>query len=367
MGFVYKAHDRNLDNIVVIKSPRRMLMADPEFAGRFEQEIRSLVKLSHPHIVKVMDVGSHDGVPFAVMQFLSGGSIEERIQPIAGEKAQPIAPSTVVSWIQPVAQALDFMHKQGYVHRDIKPGNVLFDEHDNVFLSDFGVAKVVTEQSDKTQNTAHTSTGLVMGTPDYLAPELMMGGSIDGRVDQYSLAIMVHELICGEMPFQGATAASVMVQHSTKEPPAIHRVVKGIPKGFSNVVMRALSKNPTDRFESCTEFATALKSTVSDESIAARKIHSDGSAGSKRVGSNKIRIECPGCGKSLSIPASAVGKRARCKSCDTIVKVPKQIQLPSGTESRTSASSALRTEILSEKLDVPTVKTSKTKDNSKRR
>ena len=146
MGFVYRALDKNLDADVVNKVPRRSMLDDPEFAGRFAREIRSLVKLSHPGIVKVTDVGEHDGVPFAVMQDLSGGSLEDYAAAERTDEAVRFLPLGGSSdWLPGVAAALDFVHAQGYVHRDVKPGNILFDAHGHVYLSDFGVAKVMAD------------------------------------------------------------------------------------------------------------------------------------------------------------------------------------------------------------------------------
>ena len=142
MGLVYRARDTRLGMDVVIKVPRQAMLDDPEFSGRFAREIRSLVKLSHPCIVKVTDVGQQDGLPFAIMQYLSGGSLEDRLVDPSG-RAVAVDPKTVPGWLQGVASALDYVHSQGYVHRDVKPGNILFDSQGHSFLGDFGVIKAL--------------------------------------------------------------------------------------------------------------------------------------------------------------------------------------------------------------------------------
>src|SRR5438105_12461441 len=124
MGFVYRAHDARLNCDVVVKVPRAAMLEDAGFRRRFQDEVRALVQLAHPHVVKVSDFGQHDGVPFAVMQFLPGGSLEDRRPKDAAGHPKAVAPRTLGEWLQPVADALDFIHKHGYVHRDIKPANI---------------------------------------------------------------------------------------------------------------------------------------------------------------------------------------------------------------------------------------------------
>lgn len=262
MGLVYKANDRKLDSEVVIKAPRRVMLEDPEFVKRFAREIRSLVKLSHPHIVKVTDVGQHDGLPYAVMQYLSGGSLEDRLPRSPSGAPLPMQPGALIGWIGNVAAALDFIHQQGYVHRDIKPGNILFDAHQNVFLSDFGVAKVVSDTASSGQTGRLTGTGMVMGTPDYMAPELIMGQPSDGRIDQYALAVMVYELLSGRLPFVATTPTAVMVMHTTHAPPPLATVLPSLPAAVSHAIQRSLEKDPQRRFPTCRDLAHSLEDAL---------------------------------------------------------------------------------------------------------
>ena len=147
MGIVYRARDTRLGMDVVIKVPRQVMLADPEFAGRFAREIRSLVKLSHPGIVKITDVGEYQGLPFAVLQYLPGGSLEDR-EGGPGKRATVADPTSLSDWLPGIASALDYIHSQGYVHRDVKPANILFDAQGYAFLGDFGVIKVLTATED---------------------------------------------------------------------------------------------------------------------------------------------------------------------------------------------------------------------------
>src|SRR5262249_28308034 len=159
---------------------------DRDFARRFAREIRSLVELVHPHIVKVFDFGQHEGLPFAVLQYLPGGNLRERRR--TGERGQPLPlpPADLHDWLEDIASALDFIHAQQYIHRDVKPDNILFDAHGHVYLSDFGVAKALAQSQEaakllpESPKTALTGTGMVLGTPQYMAPELVMAGAYDG-------------------------------------------------------------------------------------------------------------------------------------------------------------------------------------------
>ena len=252
MAVVYRAHDGNLDTDVVIKIPRPVLLADKEFKERFRREIRSLVTLSHPHIVKIHDVGEHNGVPFVVMQYLPGGSLEDRRKALR----------TMKSWLPQICSALDFIHSKGYVHRDIKPGNILFDDNGNAYLSDFGIVKAMADAERSAHHDATlTRTGMVVGTPDYMAPEVIMGEAYDGRADQYSLAVMVHEMLAGEKPFVGPTSAAVMVKHTSDPPPSLTTINPQIRESLAETIVRALAKDPDERFANCEEFWKALRSS----------------------------------------------------------------------------------------------------------
>ena len=179
MATVFLAVDVKVDRRVVIKVPDPRLLVDPAFRERFEREKRSLIQLSHPHIVKVIDAGEHEDAPFVVLEYLAGGSLADRIDAAGGK----LTVGEVVPWLADVAKTLDFIHGLDVVHRDVKPANILFDDHGNVFLADFGIAKALASA-----DTAMTTTGMMPGTPDYMAPESGLTPNVDGRADQYALA-----------------------------------------------------------------------------------------------------------------------------------------------------------------------------------
>ena len=313
MGFVYRAQDQNIDAEVVIKIPRQAMMDDPEFAGRFTREIRSLVKLSHPHIVKVTDVGACEGTPFAVMQYLPGGSLEDQRTTGSLGHVLPCDPRKVSCWLVAVAQALDYIHGQGYVHRDVKPGNILFDAVGHAFLSDFGVAKVLasSDNAPAASQAAMTGAGLVLGTPEYMAPELIMGEPFDGRVDQYALAVTVYEMLCGRRPFEDGTKTKVLVLHTRKAPPRLTQWCPALPEHLSQTVLKGLSKDPNQRYPRCVDLAKAVVAAA-EGAVAP---------------DDRVRLKCPGCGTTGSMPAADFTrlkesrKPATCPACKAPIDI----------------------------------------------
>jgi serine/threonine protein kinase len=223
-GCVYRAYDNNVGTHVVIKVPHGHNFSGPDFVARFTREIRLLVRLTHPHIVKILDVGEHQGFPFAVMQYLPGGNLRDRQPHDRDDQPLPMSLAEVVRWLGQVAQALDFIHQQGFIHRDVKPENILFDEHGNVYLSDFGVVKALAT-SLAANTTLSTHPGTVLGTPRYTSPEMIEGKPYDGRLDQYALAVSVWELLTGRTPFDGTSPATIHIMHLHHELPLLNHVV----------------------------------------------------------------------------------------------------------------------------------------------
>jgi len=291
MGTVFKASDTRLGAEVVVKAPHPMMIKDGEFAARFKREIQSLVKLSHTNIVKVMDVGVHDGLPFAVMQYLGGGSLEDR--------PCPCTPEQVAAWLPDAAAALDFMHSEGLIHRDIKPGNILFDLSGRAYRGDFGIAKVMAEGEDSDEKL--TGTGSMIGTAEYMAPEMLVPSAFkeayNQRADQYSLAVTVYEMLAGRPPFRGRSIAEVAVLLATKKARVLHERNPAIPKDVSRVVARALRKKPEKRFQSCQEFANSFVSTVGGDpssSAAAASSQPRNPGASRKTPRRATQVEASG-------------------------------------------------------------------------
>jgi serine/threonine protein kinase/WD40 repeat protein len=257
MALVYLALDRKAsDHPVVIKAPHSEMLKEPSFASRFVREIRALVKLKHPNIVEVYDVSEHEGIPFMVMQYLAGGTLRDMKGRAASQGVA--AADCPIYWLADAANALDHIHAKGYLHRDVKPDNLLLDVQGKVYLGDFGVAKVINQIDAARPQTMLTQIGQTIGTPQYMAPELILAKSFDHRVDQYALGVTVFEWLTGRHPFVGSNPTAIFLEQANKEVPAIHLSAAGIPRELTPIVRKALAKNPNDRYGSCREFADAV-------------------------------------------------------------------------------------------------------------
>ncbi|WP_166820248.1 serine/threonine protein kinase [Thalassoroseus pseudoceratinae] len=366
MAHVYKAIDGRLNTDVVIKVPIRRYLEDQNFLTRFRQESQLLVALSHPHIVKIIDCDEIEHIPFVVMQFLGGGDLQDRLR----KSSKGMAVDSLSDWLLDVAKALDFMHQKNIVHRDVKPGNLLFDDYGNVYLGDFGLTKVLAETAENSHDPGLTSAGAIVGTPNYVAPEIVMGLRCDGRSDQYSLATSVYEVLTGRPPLIGPTSSATMVNQTKKVPRALAEVNPEVSNELANAVHRGLAKSPRDRFATCVEFAEAVlfarsttRSTGSVRSKSGHQIKTRSASGS-RGSSPSVRkmavesskhsgnqrdhgasksgvtsrrpqklvskgkpglVPCPKCKKELPLRPEHKGRRGRCIHCRTLLMVGKEL------------------------------------------
>jgi formylglycine-generating enzyme required for sulfatase activity/tRNA A-37 threonylcarbamoyl transferase component Bud32 len=311
MGVAYRARDTQLGREVVIKVPRRAMLDDPDFAPRFAREARSLAQLSHAHIVKIHDVGTHDGFPFLILEFLTGGSLGDRLRRDGQGRQIPRPAAELQTWLQGVAEVLDFIHRQKYLHRDVKPANILFDGEGHVFLSDFGIVKALTANGAKKPETVMTGTGMVIGTPQYLAPELIFGEACDGRADQYSLAATVYEMLSGRVPVDGATFGKIVQRLSNETIPPVHALVPALPAALGEALQRGLARNPQERYADCVSLARAVLATLAGGTVPQGAVAAEPGA----VPTSKAVSVCPACRKKISLPVAALGKRVRCRGC----------------------------------------------------
>jgi len=239
MASVYRARQASVNRDVAIKVIESKLAQNPEFLRRFEREARTLAGLDHPHILKIFDFGQQGDLLYLVMEIKTGGSLATLIE--QGQLALP----RVARLLDQIGDALDYAHSKGIIHRDLKPQNVLLDERGNAILTDFGIAKLVA--NDATQL---TQSGMVMGTPSYMAPEQWKAGNADARTDFYALGIMLFEMISGRMPFKADTPAQMMYFHLQEPPPPIRPLRPDVPEAVEYLMQKALAKDPGARFQS---------------------------------------------------------------------------------------------------------------------
>ena len=241
---VYLAVQKSLNRRVALKVLGGGLASDATFTQRFLREGRIIAKLSHPNIVPVYDVGSHDGTLFMAMEYLDGGTLEDR-------RAELTLRQLSKCLVQ-ISDALGYAHRQGFVHRDIKLDNILYRRDGEAVLGDFGIAKAAESL------TRMTMTGAILGTPAYMSPEQVAGNELDGRADLYSLGVVLFELLSGHAPFQGDSVMSVGLQHLTAPVPELPVAAAH----FEPLIRQALAKKPADRFANAAEFRDALTELV---------------------------------------------------------------------------------------------------------
>ncbi len=371
MGHVFVAFDSRLKTDVVIKVPTLARLEKEEYRRRFMKESEFLVKLNHPHVVNVLDVDQVEdtGIPYFVMPYIGGGCLSDRLELAKMSGSIGLDLDELSDWLRPIAQALDFLHDQKCIHRDVKPGNILFDNHGNPFLSDFGLSKLLAEE--QCDDSSQTAAGSVVGTPNYVAPELVLGHKYDGRADQYSLAITVFEVLSGKAPFEGPTASATMVNQTTKRAPLISEIRPEIPEKCAQALSRGMAKKASNRFSSCKEFADAILEFTSGSGAKQYGGFGSGDTDFATAGGAQYtvlktskgkpgRVPCPKCKKFLIIKkehASRIGRCAQCKSkvrigkgLDTL-KLLKQVS-PSSSSQSSDDTPILSTDVFGHRLTV---------------
>ncbi|HEY1758449.1 MAG TPA: serine/threonine-protein kinase [Bryobacteraceae bacterium] len=249
MGIVYRAQDPAIGRTIAIKSIRlNELTEDAErerLRERLFREAQSAGMLSHPGIVTIYDIAEENGMAYIFMEFVNGPPLEKMLL-----AAQTPDKETLLSIFRQTAAALDYAHKKGIVHRDIKPANIMIHEDGTAKITDFGVAKIVSQQM--------TVAGTMMGTPSYMSPEQIQGGAITGRTDQFSLAVVAYEVLTGEKPFSAEYLPTLLYRIVREEPIPPQRLNTTLGQAVEPVLKKALAKNSADRYETCAEFISAL-------------------------------------------------------------------------------------------------------------
>jgi len=257
MADVYEAEDTQLGRRVALKLLHRRFAEDAEFVERFRREASSAAGLSHPNIVQVFDRGAWDGTYYIAMELLAGRNLKQIVREYG--PTQPLDPALAVDVVLQILKAARFAHRRGVVHRDIKPHNVIVDEEGRAKVTDFGIARA--GASDMTE------TGSIMGTAQYLSPEQAQGQPVDARSDLYSIGVVLYELLCGVPPFDADSPVTIALKQVSEEPLPPRQRNPAVPPALDAVVLRALRKNPADRYQDADAFIAALESAMSGRAV----------------------------------------------------------------------------------------------------
>ncbi len=263
MGAVYLAQQSRPRRTVAVKvlMPGNVLdkKSRAEFLARFRREADAIAALDHVNIMPIYEYGEQGDIAYLVMPYVNGGTLREVL-----EQRGILPPDEVVQIIEQAAAALDTAHAQGIIHRDLKPGNILLHADGRLLLADFGLAKVLRDLKDPAQSGPSdlTSTGTIVGTPEYLSPEQGTGRPIDHHSDIYSLGIVLFQMLSGHVPFTGTSPVAVAIKHALEEPPLLTELNPSVPPTVEAVVMKALAKEPEDRYNSAGALAEALRKAV---------------------------------------------------------------------------------------------------------
>lgn len=262
MATVYKGYREDIDRYVAIKVLPPHPGLDQNFIDRFKLEAKTIARLQHPHILPLYDYGVEDDILYLVMAYVAGGSLSNRID--AGRLMQ----AEIETLLRQMAGALDYAHRQGVIHRDIKPDNILLDKEGNALLADFGIVKL----SEGGQSRL-TVTGGLVGTPAYMSPEQGRGEEVTGSADIYSLGVVIYEMLTGKQPYSADTPMQIVLKHIMDPVPHVRDAAEDLPAALDPVMQRVLAKEPNNRYKTAMEFADDFTRAVhSNESIAGMKL-----------------------------------------------------------------------------------------------
>ena len=257
MAAVYQAYEARNNRYVALKILPQHYAESSQFAARFQQEAEVIAGLRHPNILPVYEAGAADGYTYIAMPLITGGTLTRLL------RGRPLPPRQTLRVLTQVGSALDHAHSMGYVHRDVKPSNVMFDDDGNCLLMDFGLAKVLAASNRLTRS------GATLGTPAYMSPEQGRGEKVDGRSDLYALGVMLYEMATGHVPFDADTPLGIIFRHIQDPLPPPRQQNPAIPPSVEQVIVRSMAKAPDERYQTGREMVAALR----DALAASRPVH----------------------------------------------------------------------------------------------
>jgi len=250
MGIVFQAYDKQLKEQVAIKILSPMLSNDSDALERLKREVSAARRITHPNVIRIHDISETSGLHFVSMEFFQGTSLKEHVK-----KSGALSVMQAYNIASQICEGLDAAHRQGIIHRDLKSQNIIINPVNQIKIIDFGLA-----------HTAHleglTATGLIMGTPEYMAPEQVAGKKVDERADLYSFGIILYELFTGKVPFTGDSAIAVGFKQMKEDPPSPRQINPQLPAAVESVILKALQKDPLMRYHSVTEMKSDLERAV---------------------------------------------------------------------------------------------------------
>src|SRR3954454_11256344 len=292
MAEVYLAHDRLLDRPVALKVLFPELSVDRSFVERFRREAQAAANLSHPNIVSVYDWGEEGSTYFIVMEYIDGRPLSQILRADG-----PLLPDRAAAIAADVAAALAFAHRNGVIHRDVKPGNVLITNDGLVKVTDFGIARAANTEENLTQ------TGAVMGTATYFSPEQAQGAEVDPRSDVYSLGVVLYEMVTGAPPFTGDNPVAIAYKHVREEPPTPRERNNAIPVTFEAIILQAMAKQADDRYGSAEELRADLLRFRQGRGVMARPpVIADPT---RAVAATRVQTRDADGGGTVVVPAAA--------------------------------------------------------------